>query len=409
MAQGGAFPKRLVIFFSPNGTIYEKWKPSGGETNFTLNTILKPLEPYRDKLLILDGLDMVSSNFGIGDGHQRGMVHGLTASELNPGPFKGGGDAGTAGWASGPSVDQVIAKHLGVESLDLAVLASGKTNWSRMSYDGSDKPRDPYEDPYVVFDKIFGNLVANPNDLEKTRFLRQSVLDHVREDLNKLEKGMPAEERAKLQSHLAAVTSLEKKLDPKGSLGGFCNPVKESNKLDHKANANYPKMIELMIDNAVMALACNLTQVVGIQCNKAVGGVQMKWIGVDEGHHGLSHEDNGSADVPPLIKINTWYAEQFAYLLKKMSEVKEGDGTMLDNSVVFWTNELGDGNTHARRQMPYVLAGGCAGTFKTGRYLQYPKGTPHSKLLVSLCNAFGINTDTFGTKKVEKGALPKLV
>ncbi len=403
-----AFPKRLVVFFSPNGTIYDSWLPSGGETSFTLSTILKPLEPHRDKLLILDGLDMVSSNFGIGDGHQRGMVHMLTASELNPGPFQGGGNAGTAGWASGASVDQIIAKHLGVESLDLAIQPGGKTNWSRMSYDGGDAPRDPYEDPYTVFDKLFGGLLKDPKEADRVRFLRQSVLDHVREDLTRLETRLPTAEKSKLQAHLEAVRVLETKLDPSGQLGGFCTPVSPGNKIDHKANDNFPKMVELMTDQAVMALACNVTQVVGIQCSKSVGGTQMKWLGVDSNHHSLSHEDNGQPDIPPLIKINTWYAEQFAYLLQKMSEVPEGDGTLLDNSVVLWCNELGSGNTHSRKKVPFVMAGGLGGHFKTGRFLKYASGTAHSKLLVSLMQAFGIQKDSIGTPKAGTGVLDNL-
>lgn len=403
-----AFPKRLVVFFSPNGTIYDSWLPSGGETDFTLGTILSPLEPFRDKLLILDGLDMVSSNYGIGDGHQRGMVHMLTASELNPGPFQGGGDAGTAGWASGPSVDQVIAKHLGVDSLDLAVQAGGKTNWSRMSYDGSDAPRDPYEDPYQVFDSMFGPLMKDPAEMERIRTLRRSVLDYVKDDLDGMKHRLGAVEHEKLESHLDAVRALEKKLDPAGQLGGYCAPLHPGAKIDHKANDNFPKMVELMTDAAVMALACNLTQVVGVQCSRSVGPTQMKWIGVTGNHHSLSHEDNGAPDVPPLIKINTWYAQQFAYLLERLDAVKEGDGTMLDNTVVLWCNELGNGNTHARTKLPIVMAGGLGGHFRTGRFLRYPAKTPHSKLLVSLLQAFGVQTDSFGTSKVEGGPLDDL-
>jgi hypothetical protein len=109
-----------------------------------------------------------------------------------------------------------------------------------------------------------------------------------------------------------------------------------------------------------------------------------------------------------LIKINTWYAQQFAYLLQKLDSVQEGEGTMLDNTVVMWCNELGNGNTHARKKLPLVLAGSAGGYFKTGRFLKYASATPHSKLLVSLCQAFGLARDSVGTDKVEKGALPNL-
>ncbi len=359
-ARGAAaeFPKRFVVFFTANGTIHENWVPSGSETDFQLSKILSPLEAFKDKLLILDGVDMVSSNSGLGDGHQKGMGHMLTATELMPGSFKGGGDSGTAGWAGGISIDQKIAKHLGVESLDLGVQVGGKNVWTRMSYDGADQPRDPRVDPYAVYDDIFGNLTADPAELAKLRALRKSAIDYVKDDIAKLEKRMPAADKPKLEAHLDAVRSVEKKLDPKGQLGGYCAPVTLGDKIDPTAAKNYPVVGELMMDLLVMALACDTTRVAGLQWSKSVSGVHMDWLGVDVSHHELSHKGNSDADaIDKITKINTWYAEQFAYLLNKLSQIPEGEGTLLDNTVVLWCNELGRGNSHTRKKIPWVMAG----------------------------------------------------
>jgi hypothetical protein len=407
--EGFAFPKRLIVFFSANGTIHENWAPTGGEHDFSLSPILQPLSPFRDKLLIVDGVDMVSSSSGPGDGHQKGMGHMLTATELLPGDFKGGGDNTSSGWAGGISVDQRIAQHLGVESLDLGVQVKGKNIWTRMSYEGPDMPRDPIEDPYAVFDQIFGNLTTDPSELQRIRLQRQSVLDFVKQDIASLNTRLSSADRPKLEAHLSAVQSVEKKLDPKGQLGAFCAATPLGTKLDPFASANYPKIGELMMDLAVLALACDTTRVVGLQWSKSVSNTQLSWLDIAEGHHDLSHEGNDNASaLAKLTKINSWYASRLAYLLQKMSEIPEGDATLLDNSVVLWCNELGRGNSHTRKVIPWVLAGSAGGSLSTGRYLKYPSGTPHNKLHVSLCNAFGIQTDTFGNANFGTGPLSGL-
>jgi hypothetical protein len=407
--EGYTFPKRFMVVFTANGTIHENWAPSGGETDFTLSRILKPLEPFRDKLVILDGVDMVSSSYGPGDGHQKGMGHMLTATELLPGDFKGGGDNTSSGWAGGISVDQRIARHLGVESLDLGVQVKGKNIWTRMSYDGADQPRDPNENPYAIYSKIFGGLMSDPGDLERIRQQRQSVLDVVKDDIARLESRLPAGDRHKLGAHLDAVRSVEQKLDPRGQLGAYCRGRDLGSPVDHTASANYPLIGELMMDMAVLALSCDTTRVVGLQWSKSVSNTLFSWLGIPEGHHDLSHEgnDNGAA-IDKLTRINTWYSERFAYLLQKMSEIPEGDGTLLDNTIVLWCNELGRGNSHTRKKIPWVIAGSGGGALRTGRTLKFPDGTPHNKLHVSLLNAFGIETDRFGNPNYGTGQLAGL-
>jgi hypothetical protein len=278
-----------------------------------------------------------------------------------------------------------------------------------MSYDGPGQPRDPRLDPYAVYDEIFGNLTGDPAELEKRRVLRQSALDYVKDDLKLLESRLSAADKIKLEAHVAAVSAVEKKLDPKGQLGGYCSPVDMGTKIDPTSAKNFPIVGELMMDLLAMALACDTTRVAGLQWAKSVSNVQMSWLGISEGHHDFSHKgDSDGNAMSQLTKINTWYAEQFAYLLGKLDSIPEGDGTLLDNTVVLWCNELGRGNSHTRKKIPWVLAGGGGGALKTGRFLKFPDGTSHTHLLVSLCNAFGIDTQTFGNPDHGTGPLTGL-
>jgi hypothetical protein len=159
----------------------------------------------------------------------------------------------------------------------------------------------------------------------------------------------------------------------------------------------------------VMALACDTTRVATLQWQEALGNDStFTWLGHTETHHDISHKGDGDATgQQQMIAIGTWFSEQLAYMLQLMSEIPEGDGTMLDNTVVLWCNELAKGNAHNRIDMPYVLAGSCGGYLRPGRWLQYAN-TSHNDLLVSLCNAMDVPVNTFGNPAYCSGPLPNL-
>jgi len=161
-----------------------------------------------------------------------------------------------------------------------------------------------------------------------------------------------------------------------------------------------------------MALACDLTRVGTIQWERSVGDVRFTWLGITRGHHAISHDPDTNTDsVELLTKINTWYAGQFAYVLDKLACIKEGTGTMLDNTLVFWCNELSRGNAHSHPDMPFVLAGRAGGALKTGRFLQFPKkpAVPHNNLLVSIMNAMGLPDQTCGNPAYCTGPITGMV
>lgn len=413
-AQTGAFPKRLLIVFSANGTFPSRWRPDGTENNWTIpaDGILTPLEPHKDDLIVVEGVDMVSTRFGIGDGHQKGMGHMLTGTELLPGPFPGGGNAGDAGYAGGISIDQYIAGevHAGQKfsSLELGVQCGNPTNWSRMCYAGPDQPIAPRTDPYDAFDTIFGDLTADPFGLERLRIKRQSVLDHVKDDLSRVQSRVSASDRQRLDAHATAIRDIEQRLLTGNEFGLACEAPNMGGQIDAGQNDNFGAISDLMIDLAVMSFACNLTPVASIQFSRSVSNTHFGFAGVNARHHDLSHEgDDNTTAVEQIVEINRWYASKFARILDLMKQIPEGDGTLLDNTAVVWVNELGKGNSHTRNDMPFIIAGSCGGYFNTGRYLNY-SDDPHNNLLVSLANAMGVQTNTFGNPDYCSGPLSML-
>lgn len=402
-AEGGPFPKRFVLMFSPNGTVKKNWLPSGEGTSFNLSRILEPLAPHREQLLILDGISMLTAKHGPGDGHQTGMGHMLTGVELLSGDlFQGGGDSGSVGWAGGISVDQAIANVVGtstkLKSLELGVQVHGATVWSRMSYLGPNQPIPPENDPKAVFDRLFADMSISPAEVLKRDRRRKSILDLVKGEYAALTPRLDAFDRHKLEAHLEAIREVEKRLQTEiTGVSESCVLPTEPVYPPHMDPLNYEAVGRLQMDMLVSALQCDLTRVASVQYSHSVSGHVFTNLDIFQGHHDLSHEGDSNEDAQEkLTLINRFYAEQMAYLIGKLRDTPEGDGNLLDNTVVVWVNELGKGNSHSREEVPYVLAGSCGGYFKTGRYERFLASTPHNDFLTMLQRAMGLSIDRFG-------------
>lgn len=422
-AEGDA-PPRLVIVFSANGTIEDRWTPVGTEDDFVLDApgdpgrILAPLEPWKDRLLVLGGLDMLSRNYGPGgNGHDLGMGHMLTGTDLVVGP-SGVGEFSHLpdGSAGGPSIDQAVADVIGQEtsfrSLEFGVQANLDVNrqiTSRMCYRDQFQVLPPENDPRAAFDAFFLQLGTDPAELAKLRARRQSVLDRVKEDFDALDAKLGGSDRQKLEAHLQAIREVEQSLQAGGGpLPGCALPGEPDAGLNPQSNDQYPTIGRLQMDLMAMALTCDITRVTTLQWSTAQSGVRFSWLGHTDNHHSLSHEaDNDPAKRTQLVQINHWYAEQFAYLLDKLAAQPEADGTLLDNTVVLWVNEQGNGQTHTKDQIPFVLAGNYAGKLRTGRWLQYDQRA-HNDLYVALLNLYGSDALTFGNAAVNGGPLENL-
>jgi Protein of unknown function (DUF1552) len=406
-AGGAAFPKRLILFFSANGTLHENWAPTGGATDFTLPTILAPLEDYRDKLTILDGLRVIRA--GLGDGHQMGMGSLWTGSQLLPGDFMGG-NGEFAGYAGHSSVEQYVAQNLGAatpyQTLEFGAQTGGANVWTRMSYTDANQPVPPEDNPQAMFDRLFADLGMDPQGIEKIKAERRSVIDLVKGDLDRLQGKYGGDDRIKIEAHLDAIRAIETRNE---AVVPVCDTPVLDLGFDPFENDNFPEVVQRQIDQMVMAMACDLTRVASLQCSASVSGKVFSWLGHQASHHDLSHLGDGDATmVQQITEVNVWYAQQFKYLLDRLAEVPEGDGTMLDNTLVVWGNELSRGNSHGNQPVPFVLAGSAGGAIETGRYLSFDD-VEHNRMLVSICQAMGLgDTQTFGDNDPGTGGLAGL-
>jgi len=387
--------KRLIVVFSPDGVVKKNFWPTIPGPFLTpgpirvpadLPPILQPLDAFRDRLLTLKGVH--NKVKGDGDLHMRGMGCLLTGIELFPGNVQGGGDT-PAGWSSGISIDQEIRNHLQSRpetatrfgSLEFGVLVPNRADtWSRMVYTGPNRPVAPIDDPYQMFHKLYGQM--------KDRESMQSVLDEVREDLATVAKALPAEDRRILDEHTELVRSFEKELSNHRVEVAHAVPTLEEGVVEQ--NDQMPKISRMQIELVVSSLAADFTRVASLQYTNSVGSPRFKWLGIDEGQHGLSHEPNThEAAQEKLTKINAWYAGEIAHLAKRLAETPEpgGSGSLLDHTTILWTNELGEGNSHSHADVPWVLVGNGLG-FSMGRAADYG-GVPHNRLLLALAHAMG--------------------
>lgn len=413
-------PKRLIIMYTPNGTVPKNFWPTGSGEDFTLSPILTPLAAHKQDLLIVGSLDLMSSKKGPGDAHQKGTGSCLTGSPLLEGDFAGDGGQ-SAGWASSISVDQAVANHVGHEtpfaSLELGVAVQDPANvGARICYRGPGQPLPPENSPYAAYKRLFGDSIADPMAVERRAARRRSVLDLVGDQHRALRDRVSGDDREKLHNHLTAIEEIRGRLDTSViNFEGECQPLDQGEPLDPNLVSNMPEIGRLQMDLMAMAMACDITRVATIMWTRSVAGHVFSFADPDivEGHHSLAHK--GPEDTPKVAQntaINTWYAEQLAYLIARLKAIPEGDGSVFDNTVILWTNEQARGNTHSREDMPYVLAGSAGGHFKTGRYVnpynEQSLNQPHNKLLVSLLQAMDIDVDSFGDPEFDTGPLSGL-
>lgn len=387
--------QRLVVLFSPNGIVPTTFWPTEEGKKFTLKESLKPLAPYQERTLTLHGVcDKVR---GDGDNHMRGIGCLLTGVELFPGNIQGGSHT-PAGWASGLSIDQEIKNFLQKDpatrtrfgSLELGVLVPKRADtWTRLAYAGPNKPITPIDDPYQLFARLYGKV--------KDRAVLGSVLDEIQDDLKKLSGAVSTADRRLLDEHTAFVREMEQELKAAATAKTETHKVPELEPGVREENDNLPRLSKMQIDLLVNSFAADFARVATLQYTNSVGQAKMRWIGVSEGHHELSHEPNSNAAAQEkLTKINQWFCAQMAYLAKRLAETPEpgGPGSLLDNTVLLWTNELGQGNSHTLDNIPFVLVGNGL-DFQMGRSLKLPR-VPHNRLLLALAHGFGHRLSRFG-------------
>lgn len=396
--------QRLVVMFSPNGTVPSQFWPDADDGPLQFKRILAPLEPFKDRTLVLKGVS--NKVRGDGDNHMRGMSCLLTGIELFPGNIQGGSHT-PAGWARGLSIDQEIRNFLQGDastrtrfgSLEMGVAVPERADpWTRMSYAGPNQPVGPVSDPYQVFEKLYGRM----KDKESLR----SVLDSVAGELKAAATALGDEDRRQLERHMAFVRDMEAEMR-KPDDAGLRHPMPPLEEGVAVANDNIPRLGRMQTELLVNAFANDLARVATLQFTNSVGQARMSWLGIPEGHHSLSHDPDGNADSQEkLAKINTWFCGELAHLAKRLGETPEpgGDGTLLDHTLIVWINELAKGNSHSLDNLPFVLVGAAPG-FRMGRVAKFDKAA-HNRLWMAVARSFGHDLAAFGNPALcDGGAL----
>ena len=406
-AEAAALPKRLLMVYWGGGSAISTPWPEGGETDFTLPPLVSSLEPFKRKLIVFKNLRRgMDGSKGAHQGGTGGVWTGAKMlAKTGPGP-----------WASAPSINNLIISKVpqpvAFPTFDLDCMSEDQNNLrSKCLFDMAGNPIGGEQDPSRAFERGFTDGVTAPSGdpklAERLRAERKSVLDLIATDLKVIQGRMGGQDRRKVEQHLEGLRSIEQRLTA-GSAAAAGTTFKmptaaDFPKIEYLANDNYPQVGRMHIDLVVAALASDRTRIATLQFSQGNGDIIYTWLGVKGQHHALTHK---GSTTPALDKINEFHFQQFAYLLGKMDAIPEGNGTLLDNTVVVIANENHDGHSHSPDPSQAFLVGSGGGYFRTGRHIILPPkaagtngrtATPnHSQLLVSLCQYMGAEVNQIG-------------
>lgn len=406
-----AFPKRFLTVYTPNGRIHDAWFPANvvSETEWDLGESMQPLAAFRDRLLILRGVDLAVTVTGPGGPHQRGIGALFSGRELQEGSFVDGCGS-LAGFVNGISVDQEVANHIGVDtpikSLELAVRAIEADVQSRISYSGPGEPLPPMNDPAQVHARLFSGLSAPSLENDDPLAERLNVVATVKAQFGRLQSRVSAQDAVKLEQHLDLLRDVERRL---GIDAGTCVAPDPPGAVNPNGEDDMPGILAAHLDLLAAAFTCDLTRVASLQISTGQNRIRYPWVNSLGEGHALSHAGpTNEAARQELIARERWHAEMLAAFLQRLADTPEGDGTLLDNTLVLWGTDVSVGNTHALTNLPYLMIGSAGGYFRTGRYLEYMSAS-NSDLLVSVLNAMGVEATTFGHPDFVTGPLSGLV
>ena len=402
MAAAPASPLRMAFAYTPNGIIMDQWTPRGTGKDFELPPTLQPLKAHQQKLQALSGLDHEKANPN-GDGggdHARANATFLTGCQAKK---TAGADI-----RAGVSVDQVAAQHLTgqtrLDSLELGCDLGRKAGRCDSGYSCAyqfnfswktpNLPMPPEINPRIVFEKLFGGGVLGDSKEERARRAKygQSILDYVMEDAKSLQSKLGATDRSKIDEYLMGVRELERKIEQAEK---FAQQLPDVSKMPSGIPPTYKEHIRLLYDLLAMAFETDSTRIATFLVAHDGSNRSFNEIGVPDGHHYLSHHRNDRGKIEKLTKIDKFYVEQFAYFLDKLDSIREGDGTLLDHSMVVYGGGHSDGNAHDHVNLPVILAGGGRGKLTPGRHVNFG-GKPMTNLYLTMLDHMGAGVDRLG-------------
>jgi len=389
-------PLRTAFLYFPNGAIPSAWWPTGDEKNFQLNRTMQPLDPLRDQIQIIGGLDHLNATAGADGAGDHARANGtfLTGVRLK----KSATDV-----HAGVSIDQAIAREVGhltrLPSLELTCDAGRNTGSCdsgyacayqfNMSWSSPTTPMTPEANPRQVFERLFGTGAPGERSLEakRRRAEERSILDFALADARDMQRRLDARDRDKLDQYLTGVRELELRIQRSEKFGDPKDPALET---PAGIPATYGEHIELMSDILLLAFQTDSTRVATMLLAHDGSNRSFAEIGIPEGHHDLSHHFGNEDKIKKISDIDVWYVKQVARFLEKLRDTKDVDGhSLLHNSMIVYGSGNADGNRHTHVNLPIILAGGGGGTLAPGRFVQHG-AKPATNLFLSLADRMGL-------------------
>lgn len=403
-------PVRMAFTYIPNGVTLKEWKPGTVGADYEMSRILKPLEAFRSDFCVLSGLDHHNAE-SLGDGggdHARAGACFLTGVHARK---TAGSDI-----EAGVSVDQIAAKALGsstrLASLELGcedsrTVGTCDSGYScaytnSISWRSPKTPMPPETNPRIAFERLFGDqdFSATPEERARRASQRKSILDLVNSRTQRLVRDLGAADRRKMDEYLTGVRELEQRIQLAEKDQRQFRPDIEK---PSGVPAGFADYVKLMFDLQILAFQSDMTRVSTLVLGREASVRTYGEIGVSDPHHPLSHHRSLPDNIEKLTKINTYHTSLYAYFLNKMKNTRDGDGSLLDHSMLVYGGGISDGNSHSHADLPVLLVGRGDGQLKPGRHISYPKGTPMTNLYVSLLERMDVKTDKLGdsTGKLE--------
>jgi hypothetical protein len=408
LGKTAANPKsRLACIYIPHGATMDHWTPAKTGTGFEFSEILKPLEPFREYVNVVSGL--CHPQAGPTDGEDSGgaLDHNRAVATF----LTGAHPKKTAQSYVGVSVDQAIAEKVGQDtplpSIELSIEES--TLSSDAGFSGAYRntiawksptvPLPMENSPQVVFERLFGD---GSTDSQRKARRQQSVslLDSVINEVAGLQKELPAADRTRLSQYLEEVREIERRIDKaaKQTKSDVALPEAPVGIPD-----DFEEHLKLMWDLQALAYQAEITRISTLLYSHETSGTVYPKSGIRDGFHNASHHSNNRKNMDQFAVLNRYHIGTLTYFFDKLKKTPDGDGSLLDHSLVLYGSTLSDGNEHNHDPLPVILVGGASGQIKGGRHIQYPAHTPMSNLLLSLLDKFGVHQDKFGdsTGKLE--------
>ncbi len=417
--------KRAAFLFAPNGVCPGKWAPKETGTDFQLSPILQPLAPFQQDLLVLQQL-MNRHSISIYDGHYTKTANFLTSMEITR-------TIGANVNSGGISIDQLIAQKTGQETLFPSLvygidrISSGvdanvgftRLYGSSISWKTPTQPCAKEIEPRFAFDRMFRTLVPRPNASPENPW-KKSILDAVSEDARSLQRNLGIADQNKMAEYLESIRSVEMRLENQAQLKDFEAGIspgikKELQHLDIRIDEyvdlttglDITEKVRLMLDIMVLAFWSDASRVGTFMFGNSVSNRNFSFLeGVHANFHSLSHHSNDERRMIQYELINRWHMEQIAYFLGKLKAIPEGNGTLLDNSMVLFGSGLRDGNRHSPYNLPIMVAGGGGGQIRGGQNLVFAENTPLANLYLTLGQTMGLEMDHFADST---GPLPQIL